>query len=201
MQTTAHFESMSDDALLIALDEAVTRGRRSDADIVAHIAAVDARRLFLGRGHSSMFRYATDVLHMSESAAYTRIAAARTARKYPVLLEMLADGRLHVSGIARLAGHLTDENCDAVLARAVHRSKRQIEELIAELEPKPDVKATIRKRPAPRAEPKTTLFPQASAPPVGSTPTPAPAPAATTTTVASKVQAEIEPLAPARYKV
>jgi hypothetical protein len=117
MHTIERFESMSDDALLVALDDAVARGRRSDADIVAHIAAVDARRLFLGRGHGSMFRYATDVLHMSESAAYTRIAAARAARKYPVLLEMLAEGRLHVSGVARLAGHLTDENWHAVLAR------------------------------------------------------------------------------------
>jgi hypothetical protein len=200
MQTIAHFESMSDGALLAALDDVVERGRRSDAEIVAHIAAVDARRLFLGRGHGSMFRYATDVLRMSESAAYTRIAAARAARKYPMLLEMLADGRVHLSGIARLAGHLTDENCEAVLARAVHRSKRQIEALIAELEPRPDVKATIRKRPAPRAartNPQPGLFQQATPPPVGS----APAQAAASKAVASKVQAEIEPLAPARYKV
>jgi hypothetical protein len=198
MHTTLSFESMSDDALLAALDDAVGRGRRSDADIVAHIAAVDARRLYLGRGYSSMFGYATEVLRMSEGAAYTRIAAARAARKHPVLLEMLADGRLHLTGIARLAPHLTVDNCDAVLARAVHRSKRQIEELIAELAPKADVPAAIRKLPAPRAaraEPASGLFDNPSAPAVESTL--APAPAALTKPVASKVV----PLAPARYKV
>jgi 5-methylcytosine-specific restriction endonuclease McrA len=200
MHTTVRFESMSDDALLAALGDAVGRGRRADADVVAHIAAVDARRLYLGRGHSSMFGYATEVLRMSEGAAYTRIAAARAARKHPVLLEMLADGRLHLTGIARLASHLTADNCDAVLARAVHRSKRQIEELIAELAPKDDVPAAIRKLPAPRAaraEPTSGLFDHPSSPAVESTLAPAPAPATVPKPVASKVV----PLAPARYQV
>ena len=98
---------------------------------------------------SSMFAYATEILHLSEAEAYLRIAVARAARRFPVLLCMLGDGRLHLSGIAVLAPHLTDENCESVLARAVHKSKRQIEELAAELAPKPDVLSTIRKLPAP----------------------------------------------------
>jgi hypothetical protein len=63
---------------------------------------------------------------------------------------MLGDGRLHLGGIAKLAPHLTQENRDAVLGRAVHKSNRQIEELVAELAPRPDVPATIRKLPAGR---------------------------------------------------
>ena len=51
----------------------------------------------------SMFTYATEVLHLSEHEAYLRIAAARVARKYPMLLVMLGDGRLHLSGIGKLA--------------------------------------------------------------------------------------------------
>jgi hypothetical protein len=60
---------------------------------------------------------------------------------------MLADGRLHLSGIAKLAPHLTRENRDALLGRATHRSKRQIEELIAEICPRPDVPSLVRKLP------------------------------------------------------
>jgi hypothetical protein len=96
-----------------------------------------------------MFKYATEVLHLSEAESYFRIAVARAARKHPVLLTMLGDGRLHLSGIALLASHLTDENRESVLARATHKSKRQIEELAAELSPKPDVPAVIRKLPTP----------------------------------------------------
>ena len=60
---------------------------------------------------------------------------------------MLRDGRLHLSGIVRLIPHLTVENRQAVLRRATHKSKRQIEELVAELEPQPDARAQIRKLP------------------------------------------------------
>jgi len=74
-----------------------------------------------------------------------------------MLLEMLADGRLHLSGIAKLAPHLKEDNRESLLARAAHMSKRRIEELIAELSPKPDVPAAIRKlpAPAPKAYPDT----------------------------------------------
>jgi hypothetical protein len=64
---------------------------------------------------------------------------------------MLADGRLHLSGAGLIAPHLTSENRASVLARAAHRSKRQIEELVAELAPRPEVPATIRKLPECRA--------------------------------------------------
>ena len=104
-----------------------------------------------------MFAYCTEVLHLSEAAAYLRIAAARASREHPMLLEMLADGRLHLSGIARLAPHLTRENAEGLLKRAVHKSKRQIEELIAELVPRPDVPAVMRKVPTRRGQAQPTV--------------------------------------------
>ena len=80
-----------------------------------------------------MFVYCMDVLHLSEAVAYLRITAARAARQHPVLLHMLADGLLHLTGIATLAPQLPPQNPDLLLSRAVHRSRRQIEELVAEL--------------------------------------------------------------------
>ena len=94
-----------------------------------------------------MFQYCVDVLHLSEAEAYLRIRAARASRKHPVLLTMLEDGRLHLSGIAELVPHLTDANCDELLARATHKTKREILVLLAEIAPKSDVPPTIRKVP------------------------------------------------------
>ncbi len=76
---------------------------------------------------------------------------------------MLADGRLHLSAVALLASHLTVANRDTVLSRAVHRSKLQVQELVAELAPRPDVPSLIRKLPMPRVEPPvsaTSIVPQ-----------------------------------------
>jgi hypothetical protein len=88
---------------------------------------------------------------LSEAEAYLRIAAARAAREHPLLLTLLADGRLHLTAIAKLAPHLTQENREALLERAAHRSKREIEELVAELSSRPDVPAVMRKLPDTRA--------------------------------------------------
>jgi hypothetical protein len=114
---------------------------------------VDARRLYLREAAASMFVYATRVLHLSEAEAYLRIAVARAAREHPTLLARLASGELHLSGAALLAPHLTVDNREMVLARAVHKSRRQIEELVAELSPRSDVPASIRKLPDPRIGP------------------------------------------------
>ena len=143
--------SISDDELLRRLSKLFSESRRVEAELMAHIGEVDARKLFAREACSSMFVYCTEVLHLSEAEAYLRIAVARTARRHPLLLEMLGDGRLHLSGIAKLAPHLTGFNRDELLGRAAHQSKRQIEELIAELQPRPDVPTVVRKLPERRS--------------------------------------------------
>ena len=106
---------MPDDELLRRLIDLLRQSRHDEADLVAHIGEVDARRLYAREASPSMFVYCTEVLHLSEAEAYLRITAARASRQRPVLLDMLRDGRLHLSGIARLVGHLTDENASTLL--------------------------------------------------------------------------------------
>ena len=144
-------DSLSDEELLERLNTLVARHRELDAEVVAHIAEVDERQLYLGQACSSMFAYSTELLHLSEAEAYLRIAVARASRRFPVLLAMLGDGRLHLSGIAKLAPHLDANNAEALLPRAVHQSKREIEKLVAEVCPRPDVPSRMRKLPAGRS--------------------------------------------------
>jgi len=143
--------SIADDDLLRRLSEILQESRRVEVELIAHIGEVDQRRLY-ARQASSMFVYCTETLHLSRAEAFLRIAVARAARKHPVLLSMLEDGRLHLSGIAKLAPVLTEANRDALLARAEHKTKRKIEELVAEVAPKPDVADAMRKLPE-RREP------------------------------------------------
>lgn len=139
--------AVPDDELLHRLAELLRQSRRVESEIVEHIAEVDGRLLFAREASPSMFAYCTDVLHLSEAEAYLRITVARVSRKHPMLLRFLADCRLHLTGIALLAPHLTAENRDALLARAVHKSKREIEKLVAEIAPHPDVPGQMRRLP------------------------------------------------------
>jgi len=148
MPFTSVLHDVSDEVLLRRLGDLVRSSRRTECELVAHLGEVDARRLFARAAVPSMFAYCTHELHLSEAEAYLRIAAARAARRYPVLLALLEDGRLHLSAIARLAPHLTPANLEAVLRRAIHRSRREIEELVAEIAPRPDAPTLVRQLPA-----------------------------------------------------
>jgi len=152
MRETANPRSLVDDDLLRGLAEVLKRSRRVEADLVAFIAEVDARRLYAREASPSMHAYCIEILHLSEPETALRIHVARASRQHPMLLGMFRDGRLHLSGIALLAPHLTAGNRQALQKRATHKSKRQIEEIVAELRPREDVPAGMRKLPGPRAQ-------------------------------------------------
>ena len=217
---------LTDDELLVRLSNVLKDSRRVESVLVAHIAEVDARRLFAREASSSMFQYCVDVLHLSKAEAYHRIAAARASRKHPVLLTMLEDGRLHLSGISVLAPHLTNANCDELLNRAIHKTKDAIKELVAEIAPKPDVPSVVRKLPLRQApaSAKASARPRRSSEsgggkPATQTPTEPrsdragpdsggqhcqalpPAPAPPVPAPVPEKPAVVEPLAPARFRV
>src|SRR5262245_65646923 len=118
-------ESVTNDEVRRGLVRNVSDSRRSESGLVAYVAEAEIRRLYAEEAAPSMFVYCTNVLHFSEAEAYLRITVARAARKHPVLLAMLGDGRLHLSGIARLAPRLTLENRDGLLQRAVPKTSPQ----------------------------------------------------------------------------
>src|SRR6267154_6816978 len=97
---------LSNHALLHDLTVHVTQNHGSTATVLADIAEVDHRRLYLPAAHASMYSYCVHVLHMSEDTAWKRIQAGRAARRFPDIFPMVADGRLHLTAVVLLAPHL-----------------------------------------------------------------------------------------------
>jgi hypothetical protein len=195
---------LSDEELTAEVLRCAREESGATARLVAHLAEFDARRLYLPAGCSSLFAYCCKVMGLSEPAAYSRIEAARLARRFPVVLERLADGRLDVSKAKLLVPHLTEPNHGELLDAAARRSKRELEEFLARRFPRPDVPASVRKIPerAPRpvaTDAGTTGQLTASAPITWDLPrtTPQPAPTHPTTTR----RAVVEPLSAERYVI
>src|SRR3989475_4155724 len=117
---------VSDRDLLRNLACLVAQDRNTVAELLAHIAEVDARRLYLPAGFPSMFLYCVHELHLSEDSAYKRTQAARTAWQFPAILDAVAEGRLHLRGVNLLAPYPTPENADALLQAAANKTTRQI---------------------------------------------------------------------------
>ncbi len=165
--------SLSDQDLLARVGALAGKERGATAELVAHLAALDDRpSLYAARGYGSLFDYCKQVLRLSEDATCNRIQAARACRDFPVILDLLVSGGMSLTSVRMLRPHLTPENHEAVLARACGRSRRELEALVAELAPRPDVPSSVRKLPM-------------------VTPVPAPTPMPATTVPATRVDAAI----------
>src|SRR3990172_721222 len=153
MATSYDLCGLPPDVLLAHLRTLAARDHQLTADLVAHLAEVDARRLYLDEACSSMFTYCVERLHMSEPTAYKRIEAARAARRFPVIFARIAAGELHLAAVTLLAPRLTEDNHLELLAAAAHRSKREVERLLAARFPRPPARAPPPPPPPPPAAP------------------------------------------------
>jgi hypothetical protein len=141
--------SLTDDELIAETKRLITAERVATAALLRSLMEIDARRLYLREGCSSLFTYCTQVLHLAEGAAYNRIEAARAARRFPALLEALEGGLITLTTIRLLAPHLTDDHHRELIAAAQYKSRRDIELLVATINPKPPAPTMIRRVSAP----------------------------------------------------
>jgi len=192
---------LSDQELLTRINVLAGNEREALVELVAHLAALDTRpSLYAARGYGSLFTYCTHVLRLSEDATCNRIAAARTCRRFPVVLDLLASGELTLTSVRMLAPTITPDNHEAVIARARGRSRREIEALVAELAPRPDAAPSIRKLPTRSSVPSPAL----PLPTVGSQTVmspPAQPALLTSAPLPSTLRPVIENTSPDRYRV
>jgi hypothetical protein len=203
---------VTDRALIDGLRRLVRADHTLSARLLVHLGEVDARGLYREYAYASMFAYCVDELHMSEAQAYLRIQAARLGRQFPLLVQLFANGSLHLTAIKLLGPHLTPDNYVRVLERASGKGKREIELLVAELAPKPDVPSRMRKLPeaspvrvtqaAAPAAPTTTLAAQTVSVSEASVATPPnDASRAPFALEAPRARASSTPLSPGRFKL
>jgi len=145
--------SLGNEELLASTREILRRGCVVEADLLFHLAEIEARSLHLKMACSSMFTFCVTELGFSEDQAYSRIAVAHAGKRFPAVIELLRSGKVHLTGLRLLGPHLTEQNHREVLAQASGKSKRQIEELVAKLAPQPPVPTVIRKLPRPAQMP------------------------------------------------
>lgn len=148
--------AISDETLLGKVDALAETERFSLVDLLVHLGELDTRSACQERGYASVFAYLTRHLGYSESDAVRRVRAARAGRKFPSILRMLANGDLHLVGIALLEPWLSSENHERLLRKASRRSTREVERLVAELTPAaPEPRDRVRSLPPPAPPPPT----------------------------------------------
>jgi 5-methylcytosine-specific restriction endonuclease McrA len=122
---------LDDEALLRGFFSLLACDRRTTARLLAHIAEIDARHLYLRAGFESMQAYCVRELNLSTDAAAKRLQVARLARQLPVLFEAIADGRLHVKAVRLLAPRLNHSNVDELIEAAAGMTASEVEIMLA----------------------------------------------------------------------
>lgn len=197
---------LSDRAVLHDLKTLDAHDRRTTAVMLTRIAEAEDRKLFLQEGYSSMHTYCVGELHWCEGTASRRIAAAHAARRFPVVLIAVTEGRVHVTGVLMLSRYLTSGNVDELLEAATHKSKAEIAMLIAERFPQPDVPEMLRPIAPPPIQvidtPQGESSPEKIHAPIPPTvlPTPVPTSASSPEKIEPRAaRSELRPIAPERF--
>ena len=132
------FDHLADASLLQGTRSLRARDRITTALLVARIAEIDSRRLGERMGYASTMAWCIAELRLSEDEAGRRIRAARFGRQYPELFEALADGRLHLTAVNLIGPHLSKATVEDWITAATHKTRAEIQSLIAIRRPRPD---------------------------------------------------------------
>jgi 5-methylcytosine-specific restriction endonuclease McrA len=135
---------LSDEVLRKELRKKVANENEATAELIAHIAEFDARKLYLPAAYPSMLAYCVGELGLSEAAAKKRVWVARAARTCPSILDALARGRVHLSGLVLLAARMTPETAEELLTAVAGKTRDEIEKLLAARFPKAEVTASVK---------------------------------------------------------
>ncbi len=122
--------NLSDSSVLAGLTRLVRQSRQITAALIAHILEVERRQLYRDMGCGSMREFLIRQLHFSEDAAERRLQAAHAVHRHPMLLERVADGRLHLTALLMIAPHLGEADASEILEAATHKTRSQIQALL-----------------------------------------------------------------------
>ncbi|MEQ9536797.1 MAG: hypothetical protein RIU46_08635, partial [Deltaproteobacteria bacterium] len=122
---------MTQSDLLSGLREALRAELNSGVQALRFMAEIERRKLYVERGFSSLFRLCVEGLGLTEDQACRRVAVVRAARRVPEVFQMIANGELHMTGVAKLSKFMNDDNAHSLVEQAKNKSKAEVEMLIA----------------------------------------------------------------------
>jgi len=145
---------LSNRALIAEFDSLVAGNHRSFAALLTRIAEIDERRLYLEESYPSMSAFLMRRMRLpTQNSAYKRLTAARTAQKYPGVLVAVSDGHLNLTAVLMLAPHLTPSNADELVTAALDKTCFELQVVLAERFPRPDLPERLSAIAAPEPPP------------------------------------------------
>ena len=141
-------ETLATEELHRMAENLVKAEQESAACLIAHLSEISKRKAHIELGYGNLYDYCKRRLGLSEGSTHLRVQVAKVCRRIPLVLERLGENRISLTVAGILAPHLDETNAEKLLSDCERMTKRQVNEYLVRLKPKPEVKSMIRKRPS-----------------------------------------------------
>lgn len=142
--THREFEAMHTREVCMAYGAQLSTERGALARSLACLAVMIERRVHVELGFPTMRDYLMSEFHQSASAVYKRMRAAAAGRKFPLVLAAIERGELHLSAVVEIEPCLTPANVESLVRECTHRSREDVQVIVARHFPRPDVPTSVR---------------------------------------------------------
>ncbi len=102
--------NIPNDTLLDEVKNLVGQEKKIIVQVIVYLKEIELRKLYLERGFSSMFAFATEFLGYSESEAHIRLQAARLTQSLPDVTSKIESGELNLSVAAYAQSKFRNED-------------------------------------------------------------------------------------------
>lgn len=96
-----NLKTINDSKLLEVTKSLVNSEREITSQILKYLSEIDARKLYLERGYSSLFAFCTKELGYEESQAQRRINACRLLTEIPLIESKIESGELSLTALSQ----------------------------------------------------------------------------------------------------
>ena len=121
LRSLSHIELVTNTKMLVSQE------KKLEIDIILHLQEIKRRRLDAARGYFGIGDFCEKALGLSKDAAWKRSQVVNVVIFFPCLLEMLKEGKTHMSHIAMLAPKVTHANADKIIGFLPGKSRRDLE--------------------------------------------------------------------------
>lgn len=133
--------------LLAPLWKGLDAERRGMGLVLRALLPIDEKQAYLDYGYSSLYLFLVGCCNLSNASAFRRKHCVILIRKHPKLLPLLEDGTLSLSNLTLVRNLINDETLDEIIALIAKKTTREVEKVVARLDPKPRPRSGVRKLP------------------------------------------------------
>ena len=116
---TSTVSGLSDDQLLEQTGKLARLDHQIHVFVIDHLCEIEARRVYLRRGFSSLFDYVKRALGYSDAATWRRINAMKLCTRIEGVRERLWDGSLTLDAAAQLQAAFQRRDRDVIASERV----------------------------------------------------------------------------------